>query len=88
MRVGRVDSRFTGSLLRRGADDFAGFGLSGMIFLAVAEMSVRMARFAAMFSRRLRSKALISAGSFLTGIVAMCIAASNYSSLCFFGGVC
>ena len=66
-RVGLVDSLLTGSLRRRGALAF-GFGLSGMTFFAVAEMSVRIARLASMFCRRLRSKALISGSSFLTGI--------------------
>lgn len=77
-RVGRGVSRLTGSerLLRLGA--VVGAGLAGMIFLAVAEMSFRMARFASMFSKRLRSKALISAGSFLVGILMRVEARDRY----------
>lgn len=59
-RVGRVVSRLTGSLrrdLRFGAA--IGEGLSGIIFLATVEISVRTSRLAWMLASRLRSKALI-----------------------------
>ena len=49
-------------------DRLMGFGL-GSIFSAVVERSLSMAWLAAMFSRRLRSKALISGFSFFTGAI-------------------
>lgn len=69
MRVGLADSLLTVSVRDFLLGAGLGTGLAGMTFLAVAEMSVSSALFAAMFSSRLLSKALISVGSFLTGIL-------------------
>lgn len=64
-RVGRAGSRFTGSRLTRGALARFGFGGAGlgMILSAVVLMPLRIALLLAMFSRRLRSNALMT-GSF------------------------
>jgi phosphoglycerol transferase MdoB-like AlkP superfamily enzyme len=69
-RVGRTASRLIGSRLVRGVLDRLGFGAGGfgIILLAVVLISLRIALLVAMFSRRLRSNALM-AGSFLGGIL-------------------
>lgn len=69
-RVGRGVSRLTGSRLARGVLARFGFGGAGfgMILSAVVLMLLRMALLLAMFSRRLRSNALM-AGSFLGGML-------------------
>ncbi len=69
IRVGLADSLLTVSVRDFLLGAGLGAGLAGMTFLAVAEISVRSALFAAMFSCRLLSKALISVGSFLIGIL-------------------
>jgi hypothetical protein len=68
-RVGRAGSRLIGSRFVRVEVRLAGFGGSGlgMIFAAVVLISLRSALLAAMFSSRLRSKALMT-GSFLGGM--------------------
>lgn len=70
-RVGRSGSRLTGSRFTRGVLWRFGFGGAGfgMILSAVVLMPLRIALLLAMFSRRLRSNALMT-GSFFGGMVA------------------